>query len=121
MKSVNTQSDYQVIDNSNVQLIIETGDAALLSASVVALEHKGEIARLQDNQNQLVVNVGKGSDLKGKRLRSISIVADLIGGINMTRINYKLSGGVGEQNFDAELSVEQPKDVVVYQLQITFI
>jgi hypothetical protein len=121
MKSVNTQSNYQVIDNNDVQLIIETGDAALLSASIVYLEDKGEIARLQKDQSELVVNVGQGSDLKGKRLRSISMVADLIGGINMTRINYRLSGGVGEQIFDAELSVEQPKDVVVYQLQITFI
>lgn len=121
MKSVNTQSDYTVIDNNRVQLIIETGDAALLSAAVVALEGKGQIAKLEINQSELVVDIGLGSDLKGKRLRSISMVADLIGGINMTRINYKLSGGVGEQNFDAELSVDNEQDVVIYQLQITFI
>ena len=120
IKTVNSNLEYQVLDDRAVKLIIESGDVSLLSASVAALEGRQEQWHL-GNETKLEINLDVGNELRGRRLRSISTVADLIGGANMTRISYTLSGGSGTQNFAAELPVANEQDIAIYRAEIKFI
>jgi hypothetical protein len=109
MKVIDLQSDYKVVDTRNVSLSIRIGDAQI-GSSIVFLEDKeigrGDIADL---------SLGKGSKIKNKRVKFKSVVTDVNDMTNKTSITYIFKGGVLDQSFSSNATVDENGDSIIYR------
>jgi hypothetical protein len=109
MKVVDLQSDYKVVDTRNVSLSIRIGDAQI-GSSIVFLDDKeigrGDVADL---------SLGKGSKIKNKSVKVKSVVTDVNDMTNKTSITYIFKGGVLDQSFSSNATVDENGDSIIYR------
>ena len=108
MKVVDLRSDYEVAAG-DVILTIVIGNAQI-GSSVVKLGSK-ELGRRDINN----LKVGSGPALKGKILKTKSVVTDVNDRTNKTSVTYKLKGGSRDQAFVSSGTVDNNGDAIVYR------
>lgn len=109
MKIVDLQSEYKVVDTRNVSFSIRIGDAQI-GSSIVFLDDKemarGDVADL---------SLGKGTKIKNKSLKVKSVVTDVNDMTNKTSITYIFKGGVLDQSFSSNATVDENGDSIIYR------
>jgi len=108
MKTVDLRADYEV-DSKDVKLTIVIGNAQI-GASIVKLDKK-EKGRGDINN----VLIGSGPSIRGKSIKTKSVVTDVNDQTNKTTITYKLTGGMRDQEFTSSGTVDQNGDSIIYR------
>jgi hypothetical protein len=108
MKIVDLRADYEV-DDKDVKMTILIGNAQI-GSSIVKLDNtekgRGDITGLL---------IGSGSKIKGKSLKTKSVVTDVNDQTNKTVITYRLTGGKRTQEFTSSGTVEQNGSSIIYR------
>ncbi|HEV7608079.1 MAG TPA: hypothetical protein VGO61_12115 [Steroidobacteraceae bacterium] len=108
MKTVDLRADYEV-DSKDVVLTIEIGDAQI-GSSIVKLDGtekgRGDIDKLV---------IGAGPRIKGKALKTKSVVTDVNDKTNKTSVTYRLTGGKRNQEFTSLGTVDSNGDSIIYR------
>lgn len=109
MKVIDLIADYDVGSTKRVSLTIVIGNSQI-GGSVVKLGAK----ELADGQIKNL-DLGIGNSLRGKKLKSKSVVADVNDRTNRTIITYRIKGGARDQEFVSSGTVDQDGDSIVYR------
>lgn len=106
---------YRVGDEDDITFRVTIGDAQK-GVSTVRLGTE----QLAHNAARLELNLGKGKDLKGKKLFCTTTVTDVRTETNRTSVTYAVEGG--PNNFEETLAktVESHGDVVFYTAEVFF-
>jgi hypothetical protein len=107
VKVVDFRADYEVGSN-DVLLTIVIGNAQI-GSSIVKLgaeKGRGEINKLL---------IGSGPSIKGKALKTKSVVTDVSDKTNRTSIIYRLTGGKRDQDFMSSGTVDENGDSIIYR------
>jgi hypothetical protein len=114
MKTVDIRADYEV-DSKAVKLTIIFGNAQI-GRSVVTLE-KAEKGR--GDIEELVI--GSGPKIRGKLLKTRSLVTDVNDMTNRTSVTYRLTGGKRSQDFTSSGTVDANQGSVTHRAQFRLV
>jgi hypothetical protein len=108
MKTVDLRADYEV-DSKAVKLTIIFGNAQI-GSSVVTLE---KVEKGRGDIDGLVI--GPGPRIKGKSLKTKSVVTDVNDMTNKTSVTYRLTGGKRNQEFTSSGTVDANGGSIIYR------
>lgn len=108
MKVVDLRADYEV-GAGDVKLTIVIGNAQI-GSSIVNL---GDVEKGHGDIDGLII--GSGPKIRGKSLKTKSVVKDINDQSNKTVITYRLSGGKRNQSFTSSAVLDQNGDSMVYR------
>jgi hypothetical protein len=89
MDTVKTSSTYTVVDTTDVLLTVIFGNAQFGSSRVE--RENGTIIRIGE---VVKLVLGRGSALRGTKIRVVSTVTDINPSSNLLSVSYTLTGGV---------------------------
>ncbi len=108
------RADYEV-GTDDVKLTVVIGNAQI-GSSIIKLngteKGRGTIKNLE---------MGSGPNIKGRAIKTKSVVTDVNDQTNKTTITYKLSGGKRPQEFTSSGTVDQDGDSIIYRAMFKLI
>jgi hypothetical protein len=113
MSNPSMQVDYKVVAANNVVLTITFGNGQLGASTIT-----GANAIVGEVKNW---TVGKGDDLRGKKIDIHSVLTDVNASTNRLNGDYALTGGDHPQTISLESTVENQGDSDRFHVTVNFI